>query len=177
LLSTVTDQLSMSSAKSGSEILAARDRRQEQLEERFSEGCLVTVTVSLNIPGPEKNPPGVSELFSWALSRLFDEFPDSANLLQSEDQLGPFAVISLDREARGVKRACIAMEDAEPFARLVDFDVYDGCGSQVDRAALGVLPRSCLVCDQAAVDCIRLGRHKAEDLLERSYELLALCRH
>jgi holo-ACP synthase len=166
----------MSSAKLRSEILAARDRRQELLQERFSGGYLATVFVSLNIPGSEKNLPGVTALFSWALSRLLDEFPEAANLLQGSDPLGPFAVISLDREAVGVKRRCIAIEGAQPFARLVDLDVFNGCGCQVDRAALGLLPRPCLICDQAAGDCIRLRRHAAEEVLERSDELLALCR-
>ena len=172
----MTDLLSMSFAKLGSEIIAARNRRQELLEERFSGGYLTTVFVSLNIPGAEKNPPGVKALFSWALRRLLGEFPESANLMRSNDPLGPFAVISLNREAVGVKLRCIALENVQPFARLVDLDVFNGSGCQVDRAALGLLPRPCLICDQAAVDCIRLRRHAAEEVLERSNELLALCR-
>lgn len=173
--STVTDQLSMSSAKLRSEIIAARDRRQELLEERFSGGCPTTVFVSLNIPGAEKNLPGVTNLFFWALCCLLEEFPESANLLRSSDLLGPFAVISLNHEAVEVKLRCIAMEDEQPFARLVDLDVFNGKGCQVDRAALGLLPRPCLICEEAAGDCIRLQRHAAEEVLERSNELLALC--
>jgi len=166
----------MSSAKLRSDLIAARDRRQELLEERLSGGYQATVFVSLNIPGAQKSPPGATALFSWALRRMLSEFPESANLLRSSDPLGPFAVISLNLEAVGVKRRCIAMEGAEPFARLVDFDVFDGNGCQIDRATLGLLPRPCLICDQAAVDCIRLRRHTAEQVLEKSDELLAFYR-
>jgi holo-ACP synthase CitX len=166
----------MSFVKLRSEIIAARDRRQLLLKERFLGGYLTTVFLSLNIPGAEKNPHGATALFSWALRRLLGEFPESANLLESSDSLGPFAMISLNREAVEVKRRCIAMEGAQPFARLVDLDVFMGEGCQVDRAALGLLPRPCLICDQAAIDCIRLRRHAFEEVLERSDELLALCR-
>jgi len=166
----------MSSAKLRSDLIAARDRRRELLEERLSGGYQATVFVSLNIPGAQKNPPGATALFSWALRRMLSEFTEAANLLRSSDPLGPFAIISLNLEAVGVKRRCIAMESTEPFARLVDFDVFDGNSCQIGRAALGLLPRPCLICDQAAVDCIRLHRHAAEEILERINELLAFYR-
>ena len=170
------DQLSMSSARLRSETIAARDRRQELLEGRLSGGYPATVFLSLNIPGAEKNPPGASALFSWVLRRLLDEFPDAENLVRSSDTLGPYAVISLHRESVGVKRRCIAIETAQPYARLVDLDVFDGSGRQVGRAALGLLPRSCLVCDLPAVECIRLRRHAAGEVKGRADELLAFCR-
>lgn len=164
---------SMSSAKLRSEIIAARDRRQELLERQFSGGYLATVFVSLNIPGKDKNPPGAEALFSIALRCLGREFPDAENKVRSNDSLGPYAIISLNSEAVGVKRRCITTETAYPFARLVDFDVFNGNGIQIDRAMLGLSPRRCLICDQAAVDCIRLQRHETEEVLRKTDELLA----
>jgi holo-ACP synthase CitX len=166
----------MSSAKLRSEIIAARDRRQELLNESLAGGYPATVFISLNIPGKVKNPPGATAIFSWALTELLKEFPDAENLVRSSDSLGPYAVISLNSESVGVKRRCIAMETTYPFARLVDFDVFNRTGVQIDRATLGLSPRFCLVCDQAAVDCIRLRRHAAEEVLRKTDELLALCR-
>jgi holo-ACP synthase CitX len=166
----------MSSVKLRSEIIAARDRRQELLDLRHSGGYPVTVFVSLNIPGEVKNPPGSSALFSWALRCLLGEFPDAENLERSSDQLGPYAIVSLNREASEVKRRCIAMETSQPFARLVDLDIFDGNGQPLDRAALGLSQRPCLLCSQPGVECIRLQRHRADELSGRRDELLALFR-
>jgi holo-ACP synthase len=169
-------RLSMSSAKLRSEIIAARDRRQELLEESLGRGCPATLFLSLNIPGPDKNPPGVKRLFSWALRSLLCEYPDMENLAQGSDPLGPYAVILLNREASEVKRRCIAMETSQPFARLVDFDIFDGNGQPLDRAALGMSQRPCLLCSRPAVECIRLRRHGADELSGRRDELLAFFR-
>lgn len=166
----------MSYAELRSSILAARERRQEQLDERIAEGCPATVSLSLNMPGAEKNPPGAEQLFSWAHRSILAEFPDGENIVRGSDLLGPHAVISLNRDAFAVKRRCIALESANPFARLVDLDVFAGNGSPVDRAALGMPPRPCLLCPLPAVECIRLRRHGAVNLAGRINELLSYFR-
>jgi holo-ACP synthase len=156
-----------------SSILAARERRQEQLDERISGGNAATVFLSLNIPGVEKSPPGASALFSWALCSILAEFPDDGNPLQGSDPLGPYAVISLNWEAVEVKRLCIVLENTNPFARLIDLDVYCANGRPVDRAALGIPPRPCLLCRQPAVECIRLRQHPYREVIGKTDELLA----
>ena len=166
----------MSYAELRSSILAARERRQELLDERISGGYAATVFLSLNIPGVEKSTPGASALFSWALRSILAEFPDAENPVQSCDQLGHHAVISLKREAVEVKRRCIFLENANPFARLVDLDVYCANGRPVERAKLGMPPRPCLLCRQPAVECIRLQRHGATELAGRRDELLSYFR-
>jgi holo-ACP synthase len=163
----------MSYAGLRSSILAARERRQELLEERISGGYAATVFLSLNIPGPEKNPPGASALFSRALSSILAKFPDADNPLRSSDPLGPHAFISLNREAKEVKRLCILLETANPLARLIDIDVYCADGRPVDRAALGMPPRPCFICPLPAVECIRLKRHPYREVIGKTDELLA----
>jgi holo-ACP synthase len=166
----------MSYAELRSSILAARERRQEQLDERISGGCQATVFLSLNIPGVEKSPPGASALFSWALRSILAECPDAGNPVQGSDPLGPYAVISLNREAVEVKRRCIVLENTNPFARLIDLDVYCANGRPVDRAALRIPPRPCLLCRLPAVECIRQRRHGAVELAGRRDELLSYFR-
>lgn len=170
------DQLSMSSARLRNSIITARDRRQELLEVYLKRGYPATVFLSLNIPGTEKNPPGVESLLSRALRGFASAFPNAGNLTRSRDLLGPYAFISLNHEPACVKRRCIDMESAYPFARLIDFDIFNESGCQIGRAALGLPPRSCLVCDLPAVECIRLRRHTSGEVKGRADELLALCR-
>jgi holo-ACP synthase len=165
---------SMSSAGLRSSILFARERRQEILEASLGRGSPATLFLSLNIPGAEKNPPAASALFSRTLSALRVEFPGMELLTCSSDVIGPYAVILLDGDAAEAKRRCIALESATPFSRLVDLDIFDGNGAPVDRAALGMPPRPCLLCRRPAVECMRLRRHGAAELTGRRDELLSL---
>lgn len=167
------DRSSMSFAELRNSIIAARDRRQELLDGYLGGGCRATVTLSLNIPGADKNPPEAGALFSWALRGLAEALPGVADLHAAGDALGPYAVMAVNLEAAEVKRRCITLESARPFARLLDLDVYDQSGGQVGRASLGLAPRPCLVCGLPAVDCIRLRRHSAEQVTGRADELLA----
>jgi len=171
------ERLSMSYGRLRNSILSARDRRQEHLEVYLMGRYPSAVFLSLNIPGTDKNRPGVESLFSRALLGFFTAFPNAGNLTRSLDLLGPYAFISLDREPACVKRRCIEMEGADPCARLIDFDIFDESGCQVDRATLGLPPRSCLVCGLPAVECIRLRRHAAWEVTGRADELLALSRY
>jgi triphosphoribosyl-dephospho-CoA synthase len=64
------------------------------------------------------------------------------------------------------------MEEAFAAGRLLDVDVYDAAGRQVDRRSIGLPPRLCLACDQPAVDCIRAGRHSPGELAAAVSRLL-----
>ncbi|NVN91618.1 MAG: citrate lyase holo-[acyl-carrier protein] synthase [Desulfuromonadales bacterium] len=152
--------------------MAARDRRQELLDRQLASGCPATLFLSLNIPGTDKHPPGVEALFAWALARLKVLFPDLITLSKAIDYLGPYALLALHQEALSVKQQCMALETSHPAARLIDLDVYDQNGTQLGRSALALPPRPCLVCHQPAFDCIRLGRHRMEEVVEIVEQLL-----
>lgn len=163
----------MSSDKLKSEILKTRDHRQELLDRHLAAGNPATLVLSLNIPGAIKNPPGAGKLFAWALDSLADEYPGLDMLELSYDLLGSYAVVGIQQAAVEVKQRCMALETSQQAARLVDLDVYDSQGRQIDRAFLSLPPRPCLVCNRSAVECIRLGRHTVADLTEKINELLA----
>jgi holo-ACP synthase len=163
----------MSSEKLRNDIIRTRDRRQALLGRHLAVGYPATLFLSLNIPGAIKNPPGAAKLFSWALGRLAEALPGLAVLETSIDLLGPYAVLGINQSVDDVKRRCMALETSQPAARLVDLDVYDSHGRQIDRAALSLPPRPCLICDRTAVECIRLGRHFDSNLMEKTDELLA----
>lgn len=163
----------MPSEKSGSNILAARDRRSEILEKHLVQGRPALLFLSLNIPGEDKKPHGSERLFSWSKGLMSVEFPEAEKLFTGDDALGPFAIFSVNREAAAIKPLCIRLENGYPAARLIDLDVFDVNGRQIGRLALGMPPRACLICRQPAVDCIRLRRHPAMEVLAKTYELLA----
>jgi holo-ACP synthase CitX len=163
----------MSYAKLKSELLAARDRRHAALLQVLGQGWRATLFLSLAVPGADKTPAGADGLFAWARQEAEAACGGQAGHREGHDRLGPFAIIGSAMEPELLKHICVRLEAVAPFARLIDADVHNPQGAAVDRAALGLPPRSCLVCDAPAKECIRLGRHDGVELFRRVHELLA----
>jgi holo-ACP synthase len=163
----------MPSEKSVLSFLEARDRRQDTLDMLLSNGYPALLFFTLNIPGSLKTPPGAFGLYNWAFDRLNETFPGMRILVQGSDLLGPYTFFMLEADPVEVKKQAVALETGEPFARLIDLDVYDSNGQQLDRNRLGLPARPCLVCQNPAVECIRLKRHSLEEVIAKTNELLA----
>jgi holo-ACP synthase len=154
-------------------LLEARDARQALLEAHRPPPGAALLAVSLAIPGAEKEPPGALALFAWALAQVVCRLPGARPLHSGGDALGPFGLLEVPAGAAAAKRTCLAVEAARPAARLLDLDVYDPDGRQLDRAALGLPPRACLCCAAPAHECIRAARHSLPEVLARVDALLA----
>ena len=163
----------MSSARFADKFLAAREARQELLSRTLSAGRPATLFVSLNLPGPDKSPPGATWLFRRGCAQIAEAFPGSLLLATDRDALGHFALRVVDADPLAVKRRCIAIEESHPAARLLDLDVYASETVQIGRTSLGLPARRCLVCDQPAVDCMRRNSHALDDVIAKAHALLA----
>ena len=134
------------------------------------------ITLSLNIPGPDKNLPGCKTLFAraaGALERALGEALVPGGGVPSEAAvLGPFGIWRGGVNPRAAKRAAVAVEHGAAGGRLLDVDVYDASGRQVDRGSLDLAPRACLVCPEPAHECARLGRHTSEQIVGAARALL-----
>lgn len=162
----------MSSVKSASELLAARDARQELLERALAAGRPALLFLSLNLPGPDKSPPGARLLFRCTFERIAESFPGSLLLTRERDALGDYALRALDVEPLAAKRLCVGIEESHAATRLVDLDIYAPGHGQVGRAALGLPPRPCLLCGEPAVDCMRSKRHPLTSVIAQAHALL-----
>lgn len=107
------------------------------------------------------------------LDALSAGFPDLLVFTKTHDVLGPYAIMALAIDPSEAKRQCIALETMHPSSRLIDLDVYDANGNQVDRKSQGLPARSCLVCGLPAVECIRFKRHAYDEVIGKVHELLA----
>ena len=162
---------SMSSAKFFPEFLEARESREAELMRTLERARPSTIMLSLNIPGPDKDIPGARELFAEGAAQLVATGKFSL-IDDALDCLGPYAFFSSELEPEAAKHACMQIEDARPSFRLLDLDVYSAQGAPVSRHQLGKTRRPCLVCSQAAVDCIRQRTHTALELDDRVRALL-----
>jgi len=162
-----------SDASSPEALLRARDERQALIDRLRPPPGQSLVALALNVPGASKSPPGAARLVTWALARVRRALPGARLLLRHEDAAGPFALVAAAAPPEPVKRACLEVEESCPAARLVDLDVYRDDGQPCGRAAVGLPPRTCLVCDRPAVECIRAGRHAQRTVRAQLRQLLA----
>ena len=152
-------------------LLAAREERQARLDELFPAPYPATVMLSLNLPGDAKGGERAGRLFAWgeqALAAALEVHP----LFRGWDALGPFGLYRCGFDAVLVKRSCIRVESSHPAGRLLDLDIFDHAGRPVDRSGLGIAPRSCLLCPEPALACIRAERHASAELQARAHQVI-----
>lgn len=144
-------------------LLAARDRRQALLERLFPAPFPTALMLSLNLPGDEKSGERAEKLFAWGERALAAALP-ALLVLRERDALGPFALYHSPLAPAEAKRLAMGVESGHPAGRLLDLDIFDASGAPLGRAALGLPPRSCLLCAEPALSCIRVKRHTSRAL-------------
>lgn len=164
-----------------SELLKTRDERQTMLERAFARArakdALAVGSVSLNIPGPDKHLAGTHDLYRHAVREIGTALSATIEA-ETRDALGPFALLLVENcSTVDVKNIAMRWEESASWNRLVDIDVYEPNGRQIDRVFMGCKPRRCLACDQSARECIRIGRHASQEIIERVSEALRAFTH
>jgi holo-ACP synthase len=168
----------MSCARSGNEYLAARDARHAEilaacdLARKLRAGSVVVV--SGNLPGPDKNRPGLEALVRRSLGALSARGVNFTPTFAGTDLLGPYRVLVASELALTLKPVTVELERDLPGGRVLDLDVLTLDGDPVDRRSLGLEPRCCYVCDRPARECILLSRHSLAELLAAVDSHLAL---
>lgn len=160
-------------AKLKTELLAARDLRDAALRKSLAHNRWTVLQLSLNLPGPNKRPAGAGALFRWGETLLYARLPSLQKLAEESDALGPWALFTDNSSAVTSKQQALLIEETQPAGRLLDIDVYAPQGKVCDRQLLERQQRRCLLCGEAARDCMRLQRHRPEQLEARIDELLA----
>ena len=79
---------------------------------------------------------------------------------------GPEAILVIDCQAQALKQALSTLEDEHPLGRMWDMDVIGLDTGAISRAHLGLAPRLCLVCGEAAHACARSRAHPLEELVK-----------
>lgn len=145
------------------QLLAAREERAARrcaLQRDYPGTC---ISLSLNIPGAEKDSPRIRALFRHAATRVGDAFSVLAARSVLE-KTGPHAVFAVQEESGAGKATACRLENEAPYCRLFDIDVYDASGNAVSLKERGP-GRTCFVCDNLAVACMREGRHAPPEIM------------
>jgi holo-ACP synthase len=142
-----------------------RVARQRALLGRFGRPV---VSLTLVNPGPVKDTAEARFVFEAAQAAIRRTLGDEGRPLEFVEEsllpTGPEAMLVVDAEAFGLKRALVRLEEGHPLGRLWDLDVIDRDGTTVGRSLLGLPARTCLVCGEAAHACARARRHALGEL-------------
>lgn len=150
------------------DLLAARERRVALRDAALAAAPGAAASVTPVMPGPVKDS-ALARLVQAAalaeLARLLDARGWAWSLARAETgPAGPEALLVVAADAADLKRALAALEDHHPLGRLWDLDVATRHGA-VARRDLGLPPRACLLCAEAAHACARSRAHPVADLL------------
>lgn len=161
------------------ELLAARDARAGLIASlagsapgRRGHGSLIFV--STNVPGTDKHPVPLELAVNRTVLSALRTIPGAFLARRGSDAIGPFALLLADASPMATKLSTVHLEEEVPWGRLIDLDVYDEGGRQVDRGSIGLGPRPCFLCAEPAHECIRTGRHPAIAIQRALARLLSL---
>ena len=154
------------------EMLAARDRRVARQQALLRQYEVPLVYLTLNIPGPVKLPHGVEQGFSLARRRVEVALAEKGYIVRyiwsAVEKTGCEACWSVAAPDFDLKTVMVALEEADPFGRLLDLDVLSLSGEKLARA----VPRRCLLCGQPAPICARSRAHSVTQMLRKIETIL-----
>ncbi len=155
-------------------ILNGREERvvlREEFIKEYKDQAKSFLTITINMPGSDKNLGFVDDLFVEAVSNIKCKLYIKDIKILSEENIinpaGPALFLAIDLAPEILKRLCIELEENHIMGRLFDLDVHTIQGGTLSRTKLGYQPRRCIICEDNAKHCIRLARHRREDLLKK----------
>jgi holo-ACP synthase len=150
------------------QILEARELRVARQRAALLRFAKPMASLTLVMPGAVKDGEMPRLILRTALAELDTLFSRlGKEVLWCTEALaptGPEALYVVDMEAFALKRALVELEAAHPLGRLWDIDAICPRKGTIARRDLGLAPRRCLICDDAAHACARSRRHSLEEL-------------
>lgn len=154
-------------------ILGAREERWNFRLGLIKKHHRPVLSLSMVIPGPDKNLPGVLAGFSALTSRvdgvLMGRIVESHRMSGAD---GPSMHWVVDMVPEDLKALALEVEGNHPLGRIADLDVLGDNGEPLGRLDMGFPPRTCLLCDKPAKECGAARSHGLEDLVTEVRSIL-----
>ncbi len=159
-----------------SQMLLARESRAVRQRELLAQYGKPLVWFTMNIAGPVKTSQLIQRGFDAGCALLEGQLMRvKASCLHREyrhEVTGSEACYVVDLDPLRLKQITAELEESSSLGRLFDMDVLAPDGSKVDREALGLDERRCLLCGGPARACARSRAHSVEELQQKTSELL-----
>lgn len=157
------------------EILDAREARANRQNELLKKYPYTLISFTLNTPGAIKNSNLYSKIhkegMDYLLATLLEMNITIVHIETIDKSTGKEGFISLDIDAVKMKKMTVNIENTHYLGRLFDFDVFDANYNQINRSNLKLEARKCLICDEDALNCIRLKSHSYGELISKAEEI------
>lgn len=158
------------------QMLDARERRSLRQKELLALHGKPVISFTMNIAGGIKRSRVISRAFALGCEAIEKAVGLSPMRLLYRECMylptGDQAFYVVDADIYELKTICTAIENNHPLGRLFDIDVIGCDGVPVARSAVAAAERSCLICGKPGKECA-VGRvHSAEELQERTAEML-----
>lgn len=158
------------------QMLEARDRRAARQRELLAQYRCPLVWFTMNIAGPIKTSPLIRRGFEVGCTLLEQQLMrvkvPCLHREQYHDLTGSEACYVVDLDPLALKRLTVELEEYSGLGRLFDMDVLAPSGEKVDREALRLGERLCLICGGSARACARSRAHTVEELRQKTTQLL-----
>lgn len=158
-------------------ILLAKEQRAERQRELidFYKCCLISFT--LNIPGENKNDAAFNKVYIEGIKEIESLLKNNCiEIVYKEERqsaAGFESFICSGGNELFIKKFMVELEETHRYGRLFDIDVLNSRGEQISRRILNVKPRRCLVCDEAAVICVRKRAHSLDEIYSKLNNILS----
>ena len=156
------------------QMLDARENRVRKQTELLSRFRKPLICFTMNIAGPEKNNPLITEGFRMGQAQIEAQFA-GLPVLHREEVLadtGCEGYYVVDADTAPLKAERAGVEDASPVGRGVDLGGRGLQGKKVCREALGLPGRKCLICGNPVYLCSSRRSHSVEALQDKTRQLL-----
>lgn len=158
------------------EMLFARERRVERINNLSNQYNSSILVAKLNIPGPEKD----NSLYRFGMSEcrkaLLNSLLEYKNIILFEDlnyyETGAELYMAVEMDGKRLKEIVMDIEENHCLGRLFDIDVQDSLGNTVSRSEFGEGLRKCLVCDEDAFLCARSRKHDLATIVNKIQTML-----
>lgn len=147
------------------DILLGRERRiefQEKLVQKYKMPILV---IRVNYPGINKDnrfSQGIIVVIEQMISEMFSYSIEYKIMTTTAE--GPLVIMSINKNARDIKKITLDIEDKHLLGRCVDIDVYDENGRGISREEFGLDMRKCYICQDIAHNCVRSKKHSFDEV-------------
>lgn len=154
--------------KRHAQILQGREMRAERQRELVRLFKKPLISLSLNVPGPNKNSFQLQQVHALGLAVLERELSENQLVLVWQEEnvtaAGQQALLIVEGEPGRIKTICVNIENQHPLGRLFDFDVFDDRYNLLTRNLLGFRERTCLLCNGNVNICRRNRKHTLAEL-------------
>lgn len=158
-------------------ILNAREKR-ALMRQKIAQNGLITLSLSLNIPGYPKYNTLINRFFQEVLLELQINLTANRIFIEEQyneihtDEAGEFFLTAIkpgNLKAHSIKEVTEKFEENHPAGRLIDVDIYKPEGFPVSSGKA----KTCILCrEQPAIVCMRAKNHTLEEIRRHIEELI-----